>query len=261
MTAVDAGSTRSATHTPLPVGLPGTMGAPAHQPPDRAPVLLACSHGTSSLVGQRAVSALVDAVALRRPDLDVLGCCVDVQQPDVPTTLAEIGDEPVHIVPLLLSAGFHVYVDLAEAAAEALDAAVRPALGPDPRLVRQLVTRLHEAGLGPDDAVVLAVAGSSDARAVEDCEVMGRLLGQAVGRDVLVGYISAVQPALPDAVETARSRHGGRRVVVSTYLLAPGYFADLAGRAGADLVTEPLLSAADPAPSEMVELVVERYGL
>jgi len=240
---------------------PGVLRERARGAVDRAPVLVACSHGTSSLVGQRAVSALVDAVALRRPGLDVLGCCVDVQQPDVPTTLAEIGDEPVHIVPLLLSAGFHVYVDLAEAAAEAPDAVVRPALGPDPRLVRQLVTRLDEAGLRAEDAVVLAVAGSSDARAVDDCEVMGRMLGHAIGREVLVGYISAVQPALPDAVETARSRSGGgRRVVVATYLLAPGYFADLAGRAGADVVTEPLLSAADPAPHEMVELVVERFG-
>ena len=241
---------------------PGVLHERARGAVDRAPVLVACSHGTSSPVGQRAVSALVDAVALRRPDLDVLGCCVDVQQPDVPTTLAEIGDEPVHIVPLLLSAGFHVYVDLAEAAAEAPDAVVRPALGPDPRLVRQLVTRLDEAGLRPDDTVVLAAAGSSDARAVDDCEVMGRMLGHAIGREVLVGYISAVKPALPDAVETARSRSGGgRRVVVATYLLAPGYFADLAGRAGADVVTEPLLSAADPAPHEMVELVVERFGM
>ena len=85
--------------------------------------------------------------------------------------------------------------------------------------------------------------------------------GQALGRGFPVGCISAVPPALPAAVETARSRHGGRRLVVATYLLAPGYFADLAGRAGADVVTEPLLSAADPAPAEMVELVVERYGL
>ncbi|WP_082544090.1 CbiX/SirB N-terminal domain-containing protein [Sanguibacter sp. Leaf3] len=240
---------------------PGVLHERARGAVDRAPVLVACSHGTSSVVGQRAVRDLVDAVALRRPDLDVLGCCVDVQQPDVPTTLAEIGDEPVHVVPLLLSAGFHVYVDLAEAAAEAPDAVVRPALGPDPRLVRQLVTRLDEAGLRPEDAVVLAVAGSSDARAVDDCEVMGRMLGHAIGREVLVGYISAVKPALPDAVETARSRSGGRRVAVATYLLAPGYFADLAGRAGADVVTEPLLSAADPAPHEMVELVVERFGM
>ena len=223
------------------------------------PVLLACSHGTSSSAGQLAVAGLVLAVAARRPDLDVRSSFVDVQEPDVPSTLASIGSRAVNVVPLLLSAGYHVHVDLAEAAADAHDAAVRPALGPDLRLAGQLVRRLDEAGVQPSDAVVLAAAGSSDRRAVEHCEAMGRMLAELLGRDVTVGYISAVEPALGDAVETARRTAPGRRVAVATYLLAPGYFADLAAASGADVVSAPLLLADEPAPPELAELVLDRF--
>jgi len=221
--------------------------------------ILAASHGTSSPEGQAAVRRLVEAVdaALAEP---VLGCHVDVEQPDVPTALdaaARIADRAV-IVPLLLSAGYHVYVDLAESAAEApLPATVTGALGPDTRLVEVLVRRLAEAGMRDADAVVLAAAGSSDKRAVADCRTMGRLLAARLGRPVTVGFISAAAPALPEAVASARNAHPGARVLIATYLLAPGYFASLAEGAGANAVTEPLLTAAST-PSELVELVVER---
>ncbi|MDD9208189.1 CbiX/SirB N-terminal domain-containing protein, partial [Georgenia sp. 10Sc9-8] len=136
-------------------------------------------------------------------------------------------------------------------------AVVRPALGPDIRLAHQLARRLHEAGLGPDDAVVLGAAGSSDPRAVADCESMGRMLAGLLGREVRCGYLSAARPSLPDAV--SQERQSGRRVVVATYLLAPGYFADRAADCGADVVTAPLLVPAQQPHEDMVELVVERY--
>jgi len=59
-----------------------------------APVLLATSHGTSDPAGQRAVLALVDAVAAAAPQLTVLGGYVDVQNPDVPTCLTDIAAGP-----------------------------------------------------------------------------------------------------------------------------------------------------------------------
>jgi sirohydrochlorin ferrochelatase len=219
--------------------------------------VLAASHGTSSPAGQTAVRRLVERVAETLP-LPVLGCHVDVEQPDVPTALdaASRVASRATIVPLLLSAGYHVFVDLAESAEDApLPTSVAGALGPDPRLVSVLASRLAEAGLGPDDAVVLAAAGSTDARAVADCERMGRMLAARLGRPVTVGYISAARPRLADAVGAARTT--GSRVVIATYLLAPGYFATLAGEAGADVVTDPLLTP-DDTPGELVELVVER---
>jgi len=236
-----------------------------------APVLLATSHGTSDPAGQRAVLALVTAVTSAAPELTVVGGYVDVQSPDVPTCLTDIaaghngtdaGDRavrPVVIVPLLLSAGYHVRVDLAEAAAEASQPVrVTGALGPDLRLARILADRLHEIGLAPTDRVVLAAAGSTDANAVADCHTVGDQLAAVLGREVTVGFISAAQPRLADAVLAARVG-APARVVVATYLLAPGYFAGLAADCGADAVSAPLLVDGEVPPRELVDVVIDRY--
>src|SRR3712207_9111535 len=53
-------------------------------------------------------------------------------------------------------------------------------------------------------------------------------------------YGSAARPAVPDAVAAARSAGAGR-VVIASYLLAPGHFHDKLAGAGADQVTAPLL--------------------
>ncbi|HEX2246347.1 MAG TPA: CbiX/SirB N-terminal domain-containing protein, partial [Arthrobacter sp.] len=132
--------------------------------------LVAASHGTSSPAGQAAIGNLVGAVARRRPDLYVAEAFVDVQQPDVPTVLGGLPREAglgehrapggqTRIVPLLLSAGYHVHVDLAEAAAGHDAASVTRALGPDPRLVKVLARRLQEAGARRGDHVILGAAG------------------------------------------------------------------------------------------------------
>lgn len=224
-------------------------------------VVLAASHGTSSPEGRAAVRRLVEAVAESLP-VEVVGCHVDVEQPDVPSALGDAAragraDRAV-IVPLLLSAGYHVYVDLAEAAAAApLPTAVTAALGPDPRLIEALAGRLAEAGQQPGDAVVLAAAGSSDARAVADCHRTAALLGARLGSPVSTGFISAASPALPVAVAEARTHSPGARVLVATYLLAPGYFASLAEQSGADVVAAPLLTPSST-PQGIVDLVVER---
>jgi sirohydrochlorin ferrochelatase len=223
-----------------------------------APVLVAVAHGTSSAAGRSAIGGLVAAVAARRPDLTVRAAFVDVQPPDPAAVLTSLHDAvPARLVPLLLSAGYHVYVDLAEAAAAVPGTTVAPALGPDDRLAGLLRDRLVAAGLRDDDVVVLAAAGSSQASAVADCERVATALGQLLTRPVVAGYLSAAEPRLADAV--AAQRRPGRRVVVATYLLAPGFFADLAGRSGADVVTPPLVLPHEPAPRALVDVVVERY--
>lgn len=244
---------------------PGPAPVPAGAALRRRPALLAASHGTSDPAGQAAIAALVRAVARQRPHVDVVEAFVDVQQPDVPHVLAGIGQD-VRIVPLLLSAGFHVHVDLARSAAARDGTLVAPALGPDRRLAAVLARRLEQAGLRPEDHVILAAAGSTDARAAADCGLMALLLGEAIGRPVRCGFVpatAAAAPALPEAVRSVRQHLAGEagRVVVATYLLAPGYFATLAGRCGADVVTMPLLTASEPPAPELVELVLERYDL
>ena len=223
-----------------------------------APVLVAVAHGTSSTAGRSAIGTLVAAVAARRPDLTVRAAFVDVQPPGPDAVLSSLdGAAPARLVPLLLSAGYHVYVDLAEAAAAVPGTTVAPALGPDDRLAGLLLRRLVAAGLRADDVVVLGAAGSSQPSAVADCERVATALGHLLERPVVAGYLSASEPKLVDAV--AAQRVPGRRVVVATYLLAPGFFADLAARSGADVVTPPLLLPREPAPAELVDVVVERY--
>ena len=222
------------------------------------PALLAISHGTSSTAGQAAVAGLVDAVAARLPDVHVRLGHVDVQQPDVAASLdALAADEPAVIVPLLLSAGYHVRIDLREQSAGHADVVISPALGPDARLVEVLAARLDAVGAPADHAIVLAVAGSSDDRANEDCRITARMLAERLGGRQKADGDVAPEPRLGPAVQAART--GGRGVAVANYLLAPGYFHDLAVRlADGSPVARPLLDDDQPAPA-LVEIVIDRY--
>jgi sirohydrochlorin ferrochelatase len=221
-----------------------------------APTLLAISHGTDSVRGRALVGGLVAAVRARFPD--TRGGFVDVLQPDVTAVLSKLPPgAPAVIVPLLLSAGYHVRVDLARAARRAdRPVVVSGALGPDDGLVALLTRRLQEAGVVADDELVLAAAGSSDVAAVADCHDTAHRLAARLGRGVRIGFLSAASPRLPEAVVAARST--GRRVAVATYLLAPGYFLGLVEAAGADVVAAPLLDGG-PVPDELVDAVLARY--
>ncbi|TFV85659.1 sirohydrochlorin chelatase [Blastococcus sp. CT_GayMR16] len=209
------------------------------------PVLVACAHGTRNPTGRRLIAELALAARTMRPGLTTTAAFVDVQPPtvvDVVAGLAAAG-RPAVVVPLLLSGGYHVHVDIAGAVAAAPGTVAARPLGPDPRLVEVLHDRLVSAGADPDDpltAVVLAAAGSSDVRAVADVESTAELLQRTWTGPVTTGYGSAALPTVPDAVGAAR-RAGAGRVVVASYLLAPGHFHDKLTDAGADLLTAPLL--------------------
>ncbi|WP_432519627.1 sirohydrochlorin chelatase [Kineococcus sp. SYSU DK006] len=237
------------------------MSAPlASAPPVQAPVLVACSHGTRSELGRRTVDALRDAVAAARPDLSVRAAHVDVHGPELPEVVGELsaaGRRSV-VVPLLLSSGYHVRVDVARAvAASGGLATAAEALGPGSEVTGVVLQRLGEA-LGEDPAafegaVVLAAAGSSDAVAQGDVRTAAALLGERLRAPVTCGFLSAQEPTVADAVAAAR-RAGARRVAVAGYLLAPGVFSRRLAAAGADAVAEPM----GPHPA-LVDLVVRRY--
>ena len=104
--------------------------------------LVLCSHGTADPAGRTAVSALVAAVRARVGG-EVVETWVDVQRPQVGEVVGRAlsqGFSPVTVVPLLLSSGFHVHVDVA-AATRAPGVRAAPALGPDPRLADLLAQR------------------------------------------------------------------------------------------------------------------------
>ena len=210
-----------------------------------APVLVACAHGTRNPTGRRLIAELALAARAQRPGLTTTAAFVDVQPPTVANVVAELSaaGRAAVVVPLLLSGGYHVHVDIAGAVAAAPGTVAARPLGPDPRLVEVLRDRLIASGAGPADpgtAVVLAAAGSSDARAVADVEHTAALLQRTWAGRVTTGYGSAATPTVPDAVAAARAA-GAERVVVAAYLLAPGHFPDKLAGAGADGVTAPLL--------------------
>ncbi len=261
--------------------------------PASAPVLLACAHGTRDERGQRAVAALVEQVRAALPEVDVVDTWVDVQEPDLVARTREHAEHPAVVVPLLLSAGYHVFVDMARAVESSPQHVVAAALGPDRRLAAVMARRLAEAldaagapGLAPADRVLMVAAGSSDPRSRDDCELMARYLGAALGAPVTACYLSAARPSVPDAVAAARAelgRHvehpGSRdaesdpqmprrtegtpddagRVLLVPYLLAPGFFHGRVLSAGGDIAAEPLLVHPGSVPPELVELTVEHY--
>lgn len=223
-----------------------------------APVLVACAHGTRNPTGRRLIAELALAARSLRPGLVTTAAFVDVQPPTVVDVVASLsaGGQAAVVVPLLLSGGYHVHVDIAGAVAAADSAVAARPLGPDARLVEVLHDRLVQAGADPADprtAVVLAAAGSSDVRAVADVESTAALLQRRWAGPVTTGYGAAAAPTVPHAVADARSA-GARRVVVASYLLAPGHFHDRLAGAGADAVTAPLL------PDERIAAVLlDRY--
>ena len=101
-----------------------------------SPILIACAHGTSTRTEPR-TDALRDGIAGLRPGLDVREAYVDVQDPDLPAVVAGLpAGETAVVVPLLLSVGYHVKVDIARAVKSRPDTLAAAPLGPDPRLAR-----------------------------------------------------------------------------------------------------------------------------
>jgi len=224
--------------------------------------LLAVSHGTADPRGQAVVRRLVDAVRGRLTRVDVVQAFVDVEEPNLPDVLAGL-DGPVTVVPLLLGAGFHVHVDIAtavqERVASGLPTTTAATLGPDAALTGLLVDRLHRLEVSERDAVVLAVAGSSDIRARLGADRAAALLSARLRCRVRVGHLGGSGRPLDQVVAEARSGlPGGGRVVAANYLLAPGFFTDRLIASAADVVTGPLAAGVRLDP-RVIDLVVRRY--
>lgn len=221
------------------------------------PVLVACSHGTRSDRGAAAVASLVDAVRAAARGIEVVESFVDVQEPALPEVVAGLARRRAVVVPLLLSGGHHVHHDIARAVAERPAHLSASPLGPHRAITDVLVARLAGSGLRDDDVVVLGASASSDARAIADQEATASALAGRLGRSVLLGHVGHCGVPLAEVVSGARQP--GRRVVVASHLLAPGHFHDAIGRAGADVVTAPLVDGGRPDPG-LVSLVLDRYA-
>jgi len=219
--------------------------------------LIACSHGTASPAGRSTVSRMVGMVRERLPGTRVVQAFVDVETPNVAEVVAhESRRADVVVVPLLLSAGYHTAVDIAAAVDAHSRARQAEPLGTHPLIAHVLATRLRAAVRGAwriGDGVVLAAAGSSNPAASADVDAAAERLRELIPAPVSVGYASAAQPRIVDAVAASR-RHGAERIIAASHVLAPGHFARLVHGAGADLVSAPL--GADP---RIAEVIIDRF--
>jgi sirohydrochlorin ferrochelatase len=257
-------------------GRPGGASAPASLVAD-AP-LVAVAHGSKDPRAAATVHALLGVVAARARGragggIEVRAAFLDHCAPSLPAVLGSLDDGRARscvVVPLLLTAAYHSKSDIPAqlAAADAAGGvAVRCAatLGPHPLLLTALERRLREAGAGADSAadrartsVVLAAAGSSDPTAnTRVADLAARWQRDRGWRAVVPAYASAAGPSPAEAV-TALRDHSRGPVVVATYLLAPGYFADkiraASVAAGASAVTDALGAA-----PEVADVVLARY--
>ncbi len=227
--------------------------------PMNSPVLIACAHGTRNAEGQAAIRRVMAEIETLRPGLRVVEAYVDVQEPELGGVVEGLPEgTPAVVVPLLLSTGFHIKVDVPKAIKPRPEVVAARPLGPDPRLAELLATHLRAAGLQENDGVLLAAAGSSLPDGSVDSEEQARLLAELLPNKVRVAYGASAQPTVPDGVASLRAElaadGGTARVFIASYLLATGYFHDQLAKAGADVVAAPLL----PSPV-LAEIALERY--
>jgi sirohydrochlorin ferrochelatase len=238
------------------------------------PVLVAVAHGSrdpraSATVGE--LMAMVAERARRRglvaPDLRT--AYLGHAPPSLPQVMSTIeAGRRVRVLPLLLTAAYHAKADIPRLLTRVasdfprLQVSYGDTLGPHPRLLRALERRLAEADPDGDRArtgVVLAAAGSSDPEANA---TIGRLAAQWQARAgwlaVRPAYASAAGPS-PAAAVTGLLRAGVPRVVVATYLLAPGLFADrirTSSLAAGATAVSPALGAC----AEVADVLLDRFA-
>ncbi|WP_433323372.1 sirohydrochlorin chelatase [Spirillospora sp. CA-294931] len=240
---------------------------------ETSPTLIAVAHGTRDPAGPAAVRELLERVRALRPWLPVAEAYAELAAPSLEDAVRAV-DGPVVAVPLMLARGYHALIDIpgrverlrsdttlipsepsgAGGSSSQSGTAVARPLGPHAALAAALADRLLGAGaLRRSDAVVLGAAGSSDPAGVADVRAAARLLSRRLRRPVSHGFVAAGGPALAEVVARERGC-GASRVVVASYLLAPGFFHDRMVASGADVVSAPI-GAHDAA----ARLVLRRY--
>jgi sirohydrochlorin ferrochelatase len=234
--------------------------------PARLTSLVAVAHGSKDPRAAGCVHDLIGAVRERVPGAGVRAAFLDHCAPSLPQVLSALDAEAtVVVLPLLLTAAYHSKSDIpAQLAAAGCGRNVVTAgtLGPHPLLLDALERRLREAGVDTDDraktSVVLAAAGSSDPAANATIAAVAAQWQAARGwQAVAPAYASAAGPRPDEAVRSLRGS-GATRVVVATYLLAPGYFADKIRSSAADGGADAVSGVLGAAP-EVAEIVAERY--
>jgi sirohydrochlorin ferrochelatase len=224
--------------------------------------LVGVAHGSANLRAAATVDSLLSLVRSRSDlGLDVRVAFLTRAAPSVPAVLGSLSG-PAVVLPLLLTAAYHSKIDLPlQLASVRTPVLYGPVLGPHPLLLSAAERRI--TSLGPLDrsstGVVLAAAGSSDASAGRSMRSVAASWQMTGGwHSVVPAYASAASPSVGSAVRSLLGVPGVRRVVVATYLLAPGVFADQIHEAGLAAGAWGVSDALGALP-EVADVILERY--
>jgi sirohydrochlorin ferrochelatase len=221
------------------------------------PTLLAVAHGTTDPDGLAEIRRLINIVRTKRPDLPIELCWLDRAEPSFSDALAALTG-PVVVVPVLLSTGYHVKIDITAVVAGRLETAVAAQLGPDERITEVVRQRLRPGRDTDADEVdvVLFATGSSDPEAAEQLSLVAGQLDQLLRADESPNRftVHARTLAQPDGWLDGITD----RFDAANYLLAPGRFNDLLRTTmpplGAGFVAPPI--GAHPL---VAAVIIDRY--
>ncbi|HWM05201.1 MAG TPA: CbiX/SirB N-terminal domain-containing protein [Actinophytocola sp.] len=211
--------------------------------------LVTVAHGTRHPTGNDVAKALT-AAAGERLGMTAVTSYVELSEPLFADVMAGL-NEPAVVVPLLLSTGYHVTVDLPRGVESAsVPVTLGAALGPDVALALAQVARLEEAGAAPGQSAVMVAAGSQDPAAMPDLERAAALLAEEWGGAVELATLGGTGRRPADVVRPGDA--------VSPYLLAPGQFAD---RARTESLGASVVADVIGVHDAVVDLIVARARL
>jgi sirohydrochlorin ferrochelatase len=237
-----------------------------------APALVALACGPVDSRSARTVREIVATTKQLRPDLRIEAAFTAGAAPALPrvvSSLASRGHQEIVVVPLLVASTDQAELDVIAAVDAAThvssDVRVRAGdlIGADAALLavldERLRTALSAARVRELDALVLAAAGSSDARAAGSIARLARLWSGRHHLPTSIAYANASPPSTGEAVRDWR-RQGKRHVAVGSLFITSGPHAEraaeLALEAGACAVSAPL-----GAHHELSRLIVSRYSV
>jgi sirohydrochlorin ferrochelatase len=216
--------------------------------------LLAVAHGTADPAGVAEIERLVELVRAGRPATRVELGWLERADPTADTILERLTG-PVVVVPVLLSTGYHVKVDIRRLVGDRPATAIASQLGPDQRLVEVVRQRLL-GGRTPGADVVLFGAGSSDPEAFQQLAEVATELQQLLR----LAERSAELTVQPRVLTDTDGWRAGLRTGsdVASYLLAPGAFQDRL-RGNAEQLAAGFAAPPIGAHPLVAELIWQRY--
>lgn len=237
-----------------------------------APALVTLACGPVDARAACTVREIVTKTKRMRPDLRIAAAFTAGAAPSLERIVARLaarGHDEVVVVPLLVTSTEQTRVDVlsaVDAAAQAhpqIQVGASDLVGADATLLAVLDERmraaLSEARVRELDAVVLAAAGSSDARTTASITRIARLWSLHHHLPTSIAFASTSPPSTGEAVRDWR-RQGKRHVAVGSLFITSGPHADraaeLALEAGACAVSGSL-----GAHEAMSRLIVSRYSV